>query len=49
MLKDTERETTWYIDENKNINFNLDVNYVKVPYSVISDAIYPKYLAALKK
>lgn len=49
MLKDTERETTWYIDDNKNINFNLDANYVKIPYSTISDTIYPKYLAALKK
>jgi hypothetical protein len=49
MLKDRERETNWYIDENKNIVFIFGNSGVDIPYTAISDAIYPKYLAALKK
>lgn len=49
MLKDTDSETNWYIDENKNIVFSFLENDVEIPYTAISEAIYPKYLAALKE
>lgn len=49
-LKDTSGETTWYIDENKNVVFYYtETNGVDIPYTEIADAIYPKYLEALKK
>lgn len=48
-LKDKRGETNWYIDDNKNIVFYYGKNRVKIPYSRISDAIYPKYLNALNE
>lgn len=49
ILKETDGETRWYIDEDKNIVFHFLENCVSIPYSKIADAIYPKYLEALKK
>jgi hypothetical protein len=48
-LMDTQGETNWYIDENKNIVFCSGKNFVEIPYNEIADAIYPKYLDMLKK
>ena len=47
-LSDIESETGWYIDEDKNIHFVYDKMGVSIPYVRISDAIYPKYLEAIK-
>ena len=47
-LKNNEYETNWYIDEDKNIVFLSNSNFIKIPYTRIADIIYPKYLAMLK-
>ncbi|HHX66908.1 MAG TPA: hypothetical protein GX708_02485 [Gallicola sp.] len=49
ILKDTDGETTWYIDKEKNIVFYFLENSVRIPYAQIADIIYPKYLKALKQ
>lgn len=45
LLKDTEGETMWYIDEKgKNIIFHFDkYNYVSIPITELKDLIYPEY------
>ena len=47
-LKNTDCETRWYIDENKNIVFCCITNFVSIPYNEISELIYSKYLTALE-
>lgn len=47
-LIDTQGETNWYIDENKNIVFCSGKNFVEIPYNEFADVIYPKYLDMLK-
>ncbi len=48
-LKNNEQETNWYIDENKNIVFYFDKNYIKIPYTELSEIIYPYYYDMLNK
>lgn len=42
-LTDTNSETTWYIDKQKNIVFHFLDNSIVIPYMEISELIYPKY------
>lgn len=48
-LTEPNGETDWYIDENKNIVFFSDMIGVDIPYTEISELIYPKYLSKLEK
>lgn len=43
-LIDSNSETNWYIDENKNLVFSLDKNFVRIPHNRITELIYPQYL-----
>ena len=48
-LKDTNSETNWYIDENENVVFSFDNNFVKIPYNRITELIHSQYLNDLNQ
>lgn len=50
-LKNTESETGWLIEKNKDITFyaGIDYNFVTIPFAEVSDLIHPKYLRMLER
>ena len=48
-LTDSERETKWYIDKDKNVVFYYSEDSMKIPYTRLTDIIRPHYLEILSR